>query len=131
MWGVTKIVSISLNKEILEEIDNIKTKLGFSCRSEVVRTAIRMLIADNKEKEDLRGRISSVLLVIHDQKTEDVVTQIKHNFEDITKTQLHSHLKNGKCLEIFILEGEAEKIGEIVNLFQANKKMEYVKLIVP
>jgi len=128
---MTKIVSISLNEDILGEIEEIKRRLGFSGRSEVIRAAIRMFIADNREKQDLSGSLSSVLLVIHDQKTEDVVTEIKHEFEEITKTQLHSHLKNGKCLEIFVLEGEAGRIREMVRFFRGNKKMEYVKLVVP
>jgi len=90
-----------------------------------------MLIADSKEKERLYGRMNSILLLIHNQKAEDTVTEIKHKFEDITKTQIHSHLKEDKCLEIFILDGEADKIKELVKLFQTSGKMEYIKLIIP
>ncbi len=124
------IISISLNEKILEEIDRIQKELGFSGRSEVIRAGTRMLIADNKEKEKLVGRINSILLLIHNQKVEDTVTEIKHRFEDITKTQIHSNLRENKCLEIFVLDGDAERIKEIARLFQASGKMEYVKLIV-
>ena len=34
------IVSISLNKEILEEIDKLQNTLGFSGRSEIVRAGM-------------------------------------------------------------------------------------------
>ncbi len=128
---MAKIISISLNEEILKEIDKIQKKLGFSGRSEVIRAGARMLIADSKEKEKLSGRMNSILLLIHNQKAEDTVTEIKHKFENITKTQIHSHLKEDKCLEIFILDGEADKIKELVKLFQTSGKMEYIKLIIP
>ena len=128
---MAKIISISLNEEILKEIDKIQKELGFSGRSEVIRAGVRMLIADSKEKERLYGRMNSILLLIHNQKAEDTVTEIKHKFEDITKTQIHSHLKEDKCLEIFILDGEADKIKELVKLFQTSGKMEYIKLIIP
>ena len=124
------IISISLNEKILGEIDRIQKELGFSGRSEVIRAGARMLVADSREKEKLTGRINSILMLIHDQETEDVVTEIKHNFEDITKTQIHSHLKEDKCLEIFVLDGDADRIKEMVRLFQTNKGIEYVKLIV-
>ena len=124
------IISISLNEKILGEIDKIQKELGFSGRSEVIRAGARMLIADSREKERLTGRINSILLLIHNQETEDSVTDIKHNFEDITKTQIHNHLKEDKCLEIFVLDGDAERIKEMVRLFQTNKGIEYVKLIV-
>ncbi|MCJ2513993.1 MAG: nickel-responsive regulator 1, partial [Candidatus Thermoplasmatota archaeon] len=89
-----------------------------------------MLISESKEKEGLTGKINSALLLIHSQEAEDVVTEIKHRFEDITKTQIHSHLKENKCLEIFVLDGDADRIKEMVRLFQTNRKMEYVKLII-
>jgi CopG family nickel-responsive transcriptional regulator len=51
-------------------------------------------------------------------------------FEDIIRTQVHSHLKEDKCLEIFTLEGNAKRIQSIVKAFQVNRKLDYVKLIV-
>ena len=124
------IVSISLNDTILKEIDRIQNTVGYSGRSEVIRAGARLLISESKEKEGLTGKINSILLLIHSQEIEDVVTGIKHRFEDITKTQIHSHLRENKCLEVFVLEGDADRIKEMVRLFQTSRKMEYVKLIV-
>lgn len=123
------IISISLSEKLLHEMDQLKDELGFSGRSEVVRASARMLIADNQEKKSLQGDINSILILIHDQKVEDGVTEIKHDFEDIINTQIHSHLKDEKCLEIFIMEGDAERIQTLWKLFQAARKMDYVKLI--
>ncbi|MCK4476384.1 MAG: CopG family ribbon-helix-helix protein [Methanophagales archaeon] len=124
------IISISLTDEILEEIDRLQKELGFSGRSEVMRAGARMLLADNKEKEALEGRLNSVLLLIHAQKVEDTVTEIKHEFEDIISTQIHNHLREDKCLEVFILEGDAARVKQLVRLFHASGKMDYVKLII-
>lgn len=123
------IISISLSEKLLQEMDQLKDELGFSGRSEVVRASARILIADNQEKKSLQGNINSILILIHDQKVEDGVTKIKHDFEDIINTQIHSHLKDEKCLEIFIMEGDAERIQTLWKLFQAARKMDYVKLI--
>lgn len=127
---MTKIISISLNEELLKEIDRVQKEFGFSGRSEVIRAGIRMLIADNKEKEKLIGTINSILLLVHNQEVEDTVTEIKHKFEDIINTQIHSHLKDGKCLEVFILNGDAERIKQLIKLFQVCGKMEYIKLVI-
>ncbi len=124
------IISISLNEKLLEEIDKIKDEIGFSGRSEVIRASTRMLIADNKEKEELSGEINSILVLIHSQEVEDKVTEIKHDFEDIINTQIHSHLKENKCMEIFILDGLADRIKELSKMFQISRKIDYVKLIV-
>lgn len=123
------IISVSLSEKLLEEIDDLKEELGFSGRSEVIRTSTRMLIADNQEKKALQGNLNSILILIHDQKAEDQVTEIKHDFEDIINTQVHTHLKEDKCMEIFIMEGDAHRMNTLWKLFQANRKMDYVKLI--
>lgn len=123
------IISISLSEKLLQEIDQLKEELGFSGRSEVIRTSTRMLIADNQEKKALKGDINSILILIHDQKAEDKVTEIKHDFEDIINTQIHSHLKDNKCLEIFIMKGDAQRTNTIRKLFQTSRKMDYVKLV--
>jgi len=124
------IVSISLNDTILKEIDRIQNALGYSGRSEVIRAGARLLISESKEKERLTGNINSILLLIHSQEAENVVLEIKHKFENVTKTQIHSHLREDKCLEIFVLDGDADRIKEMIRLFQTSRKMEYVKLIV-
>jgi CopG family nickel-responsive transcriptional regulator len=124
------IVSISLNKEILEETDRIQRELGFSGRSEVIRTGLRILLAKSKEKMELAGRLRAILLLIHRKTAEHVVTEIKHEYEAVTRSQSHHHLGEEKCLEIFVLDGDAEKIKEMERLFATSRKMDYVELVI-
>lgn len=124
------IISVSMDDGLLEELAKLQEELGFSGRSEVIRTGAQMLIADCKEKERLEGRLNAVLLLIHAQHDEDAVTAIKHEFEDIIHTQIHNHLRDDKCLEVFILEGDAARVKELITKFRITGKMEYVKLVV-
>ena len=124
------IISISLKDTVLKEIDRIQNTFGYSGRSEVIRAGVRLLISENKERDKVTGNINSILLLVHSQEMEDVVTEIKHKFEDITNTQIHSHLRENKCLEVFVLEGDANRIKEMVRLFQTSRKIEYAKLII-
>jgi CopG family nickel-responsive transcriptional regulator len=123
------IISVSLSEPLLKEIDQIKDEMGFSGRSEVLRTSARLLISENKEKSNLEGELNSVLILIHDQKYEDQVTEIKHDFEDIINTQIHSHLQDEKCLELFILDGDSQRMAQLSKKFQSSR-MDYVKLII-
>ncbi|MEM0441719.1 MAG: CopG family ribbon-helix-helix protein [Candidatus Nitrosocaldus sp.] len=123
-----RIVSISLTDSMLKEIDELQKEFGFSGRSEVIRAGIRMLLTDKVEKERLAGNIGCVLIVTHDEEDE-ASTRIKLRYEDIIKTHLHCKLKNKKCLELFVIEGDAEKIKDMTKEFQANEGMERVRLI--
>jgi CopG family transcriptional regulator, nickel-responsive regulator len=124
------IISVSLNEKVLKDIDKLQKELGFSGRSEVIRAASRMLVEDSREKAKLAGTINGILLVVHNQDAEHVISKIKHQFEDIIKTQIHNHLKEEKCLEIFILEGDAARVRSLLNSLRTSRKVDYLKLIV-
>ncbi|MEM2106535.1 MAG: CopG family ribbon-helix-helix protein [Candidatus Bathyarchaeia archaeon] len=123
------IISISVNEKMLEEIDKAQKDLGFSGRSEAIRAGIRMLLEDAKEKDLLSGRVRGVLLLTHEHEVEDFVTKVKHNYLDIIYTQIHNRFKENRCLELFILDGEAERIRELTKEFQRNEAIDHVKLI--
>ena len=44
------IISISLNDEILSEIDKIQKSMGFSGKSEIIRAGIRIYFQKKKQK---------------------------------------------------------------------------------
>ena len=123
------IVSISLNDEILKQIDTLQKNLGFSGRSDAIRAGIRSFVSEEKQKEDLSGNVNAILLVIHNDEYDNQVTDVKHSFEDLITMQLHSKIEGDKCMELFILKGESDIVSEITKNFQTNKKMDTVKLV--
>ena len=124
------IVSISLNDEILSEIDKLQKSMGFSGRSEIIRAGIRNLISEEKQRSDLSGIIHAILMVIHDEESEQIVTGIKHNHEELIGTHLHSKIEGNKCMELFLLHGQADKVDVMTRDFKTNRRMEHVKLVV-
>jgi CopG family nickel-responsive transcriptional regulator len=123
------IVSISLNDEILTELDKLQKSMGFSGRSEAIRAGIRSFVSDEKQKSDLSGNLHAILLVVHNDEYDHIVSGITHNFEDLITTHLHSKIEKEKCMELFVIDGDAEKISTITKDFQTNKNMDTVKLV--
>lgn len=123
------IVSISLNPEILSELDKLQKTMGFSGRSEAIRAGIRTFVSEEKQKSELTGNIHAILLVVHNDEFDHVVSGIKHNFEDLITTHLHSKIEGEKCMELFVINGDAERVSTITKDFQVNKNMDTVKLV--
>jgi len=123
------IVSISLNNEILTELDKLQSSMGFSGRSEAIRAGIRAFVSDEKQKSDLSGNIHAILLVVHNDEFDHIVSGITHNFEDLIITHLHSKIDREKCMELFVINGDAEKVSTMTRDFQVNKNMDTVKLV--
>lgn len=125
------IVSVSLDRETLFGLSQLERELGFSGRSEAIRAGIAALIAENRERKKLSGSVKALLVAVHGEAAEERATELKHSYEDVIATQMHSNLRRGKCLEIFVLDGKAARVKEFVAKMQGNRGMEYVKLVVP
>jgi CopG family nickel-responsive transcriptional regulator len=125
------VVSVSLNDTLLEDIDEFMDEQGFSGRSEVMRTALRALLRDRKDIAELEGMVDAVVIVTHKDEDSGEIDDIQHDYQDTITTQLHNHMENHKCLEVFMLHGEAEKVKELYNNFQASNKVEQAKIIIP
>jgi CopG family nickel-responsive transcriptional regulator len=109
----------------------VQRVLGFSGRSEVFRAGARLLIQDAKAAQELEGEQGGVLIVLHGKGSESDITVAKHEYEDIVDTQLHNHSLEGKCLDIFILKGNAMRLRDMARHVTACGEVDYVKLITP
>jgi CopG family transcriptional regulator, nickel-responsive regulator len=123
------IVSVSLSKELLNDVSKLQKRLGFTGRSEIIRASVRTMLSEEKKKEDLIGDIHALFLVTHDEKSDDEINEMRHTYDKLITTHLHNKIDRDKCLEIFVLKGDADQIRGMTKLFQSNKKMDNVKLI--
>ena len=123
------IVSISLNEEILSELDKLQSTMGFSGRSEAIRAGIRSFVSEEKQNSNLSGNIHAILLVVNNDEFDQLVSGITHNFEDLITTHLHSKIDKEKCMEVFVIDGDAEQVKTMTQDFHRNKNMDTVKLV--
>ncbi len=123
------IVSVSLSEELLDDLNKLQKRLGFTGRSEIIRASVRTMISEEKKKEDLIGDIHALFLVTHDEKSDDEINEMRHTYDKLITTHLHNKIDRDRCLEIFVLKGNANQIRGMNKLFQSNKKMDNVKLI--
>jgi CopG family nickel-responsive transcriptional regulator len=123
------IVSVSLSEDLLDDLNKLQKRLGFTGRSEIIRASVRTMISEEKKKEDLIGDIHALFLVTHDEKSDDEINGMRHTYDKLITTHLHNKIDRDRCLEIFVLKGNANQIRGMNKLFQSNKKMDNVKLI--
>lgn len=123
------IVSISLHEDLLKQLEGLQRSMGFAGRSEIIRAGIRAFVQEEKQKRDLKGCRNAILMVVHADAYDDEVVVIKRDYEDLIKTHLHNKIDSGRCVEVFVLDGNGKRIESITNGFLANKKMDAVKLV--
>ena len=55
---------------------------------------------------------------------------MRHTYDKVINTHLHSKIDKDKCLEIFLLKGDAREINQMARQFQSNRNMDNVELVV-
>jgi CopG family nickel-responsive transcriptional regulator len=123
------IISVSIDSELLQQLDALAKDMGFSGRSDALRAAIRLLIRESGDALTLKGEATCLLLVLHGEEAEGIIAKTSHRFEDVVVTQLHSKPEKGKCLELFVLQGKAERIIEMDKAMRASRKVRYSKIV--
>lgn len=123
------IVSVSLNDKILSELDSYQRLLGFSGRSEIIRAGIRAFVSDEKQKSKMTGKINAILLVVHDDEYDNIASEIGNEYEDLVTTRMHSKIEGKKCMELFVLKGDAKDISNMTKKYTVNKHMDSTKII--
>ena len=123
------IISISLDDESVEALDTVTSALGLKSRSEAVRLAIRSAVAELKENDDFEGTVEGVMIIVHEHHCNQWVNIIQHRYNEAIKTQLHSHLRNGKCLELMIISGDGQSIKDMMREILSTGEARYLKFV--
>ena len=124
------IVSLSFPESMMREMDDLQRDLGFTGRSELVRASIRLMLQDVKQKGELTGDGSAVVVVTHTEEEEEPVTRIKHRYDDIVRTHIHNKITKNNCVEIFVLEGGAQELAAMAEDFQKEEGIKSVRLVI-
>lgn len=123
------IVSVSLNEENLAALDKIQSVYGLSGRSEAVRASINAALADIRELESLDGEVEGVLIIVRGNHEDPWMIRIQGMYERVIRTQLHSHLRNHKCLEVMVVSSDADTLSSMIREIQSEGKADYVKFV--
>jgi CopG family nickel-responsive transcriptional regulator len=118
------VVSVSMPDELLERIDGFAEDHGYTGRSEVVREAARNLMGefdDRKlEDRDLIG-VVTVLFDYENTTVEERMMRLRHEHEHLVASNVHNHVGDHYCMELFILEGSLTDISTFVGKVRATK----------
>jgi len=123
------IISVSLPKEAVDKLDEIVTTGGYKSRSDALRYSINLISKDLEKTDEMKGKLTGVLVLIHEEEYEHAFSKARHDFENLIKTSIHNQLGGGKCLELFILEGNSKKVSELMKTCRKSGRAEYLKLI--
>ena len=124
------VISISLTSELLKKLDAFMRDRGYSSRSEAIRDAVRDMLSEYELSRSETGKVTATITVISEHERHDVderLTRLRHEHDEIVSANMHIHLGRAYCLEVFITEGETEKVINFINRIRAMRGTQLVK----
>lgn len=120
---------VSLEKELLDELDEFVTKNRFTNRSQ----AIRQLIADNaaRSKWECNNLVVGSITLVYDHHKRDLLNalnEVQHQFLEEVLAAQHFHIDHDLCLEIIAVKGRAVRLTELADRLIALKGIQHGKL---
>lgn len=105
-------ITITIDDDLLETLDQMSEKLGYQSRSEALRDIVRRRLA-----EEAMGQTGQkgygVLSYVYQHNTRELagrLTTAQHHHHELMISTLHVHLNHDNCLEVAIFKGEMAKI---------------------
>ncbi len=123
------VVSVSLSDEDIAALERIRDEFGLNGRSEAVRASIASEIEKIDDMENLEGLTEGVLITIRRDHSDPWMSIIQAKHQDAIKTQLHSHLRNKKCLEVMVMSCDAEELKDMLREIERAGKADYVRFV--
>lgn len=124
------VVSITLPNELLRKFDEFMKNRGYYSRSEAFRDAIRSLMAETELAKMETGNVAATIMITCDYARKDVdlkMTEVRHEFDDVVIENVHRHIGEKYCLEIFIAEGNNDRILDLVGRVRGMRGIQQVR----
>jgi len=125
-------ISLSVSKQLLEEIDILAHSLGHPTRSSAISEAMREFLTNRKWDIAKKGEVPGVILVTYDHHSRGVnraLTELQHDYPDVISATMHIHLSRHTCLEVIAFRGEANRVRALARMLQSQKGVVDLKLL--
>ncbi len=122
--------SISLEEELLKELDEFADENSFSNRSQAVRNLIEKYIVEKKWQ--CNNIVAGAIVLTYEHNKKDIINKsgdIQHKYFDLILSSQHFHLNHEVCLEIVAVKGHAKMLTELSEKLISIKGIKHGKLI--
>ncbi|HKZ24059.1 MAG TPA: nickel-responsive transcriptional regulator NikR [Thermoplasmata archaeon] len=124
-------IGVSLEGRLLTDFDQLVQSEGFSSRSEALRELIRRALVRRRRQEG--GPVVGTITFVYRHEVGTVTHRIlhrQHDFLGSIRATAHTHLNEETCLEVLIVEGDADHLEELVTRLRTTKGVMFAEPVI-
>jgi len=111
-------VTITLDDDLMADLDRIIAARGYQNRSEAIRDLARSGLEQAAVEAAGSRNCVAALVYVYDHHARDLpkrLTQEFHDHHDLSQATLHVHLDHESCLEVTVLKGRGSEVQSFAN----------------
>ncbi len=123
---------ISMERELLERLDQEIVNRGYPNRSEAIRDLIRNQLVEldwSQDDEEVAGTIT-IIYNHHVRGLSDLLLELQHEHHEMIISVMHVHLEQHHCLEVMVIKGKASEAKELSGRLIGVKGVKHGKLTI-
>jgi len=125
-----KRFGVSLESNLLDELDRMVDHNRFSNRSQAIRFLIKRNIIEEKWNKDME--VAGAIVITYDHQIRELhakVNRLQHEYHCLILSGQHIHIDDHSCIEVIAVKGSAGKIIKLANKFKAIKGIKHGELV--
>ncbi len=111
-------VTITLDDDLMADLDRIIAARGYQNRSEAIRDLARSGLEQAAVEVAGTRNCGAALVYVYDHEARELpkrLTREFHHHHDLSQATLHVHLDEESCLEVTVLKGRGAEVQSFAN----------------
>ncbi|MCA1401373.1 nickel-responsive transcriptional regulator NikR [Bradyrhizobium brasilense] len=124
-------ITITIEDDLLAEIDAAAEARGYQNRSEIIRDLARAGLQQSAENTP-SGQCVAALVYVYDHAARDLSKRLVQNFHghhDLSLATLHVHLDDDSCMEVTALKGASSEVRHLADHIIAERGVRYGRVV--
>lgn len=125
-----KRFGVSLEDDLLMELDRLVEKYEFPNRSQAIRFLIKRYSVEDEWEENVE--VAGAIVFVYDhhkQGLQSKSTNVQHDYHHLILSVQHVHLDHNNCLETIAVKGNAIELKKLANSLFALKGVKHGELV--
>ena len=125
-------VTITIDDELMTELDRIIAVHGYQNRSEAIRDLARAGIREATESLDHQRDCVAALVYVYDHAARQLSKRLADTFHDhheLSLASMHAHLDHDSCMEVTILRGKTDQVQQFAEHVIAERGVRHGRIV--
>jgi CopG family transcriptional regulator, nickel-responsive regulator len=125
-------ITITLDDELMEQLDTMIAERGYQNRSEAIRDFARAGMQQAAEEKGKSGDCVAALVYVYDHAARDLsrrLVESYHGHHDLSLATLHVHLDDDNCMEVTALRGSGAEVQHFADHIIAERGVKYGRVV--